>query len=121
MTFETFYRAKPNDTPGPTDWWLMAVLTYDSATLERIKEKSHISREAVILDASEIRSWFPQALKNALINSGDQRVRLPGPAYQANSFIKAPLNSGLFAVPFGSTCLLLQMDCCGPVTNQSVN
>jgi len=115
VTFETFYRAKPSRAPGPTDWSLMAVLTYDPAALQRIKEQGHQQKDPVMLDANEIRPWFPQAVKDTLVSSGNQGSRFASPAYQAKPFLKPPLNDGEFTVPDGSNYLFLQMDCCGPM------
>jgi hypothetical protein len=119
VTFETFYRAKPSRAPGPMDWSLMAVLTYDPAALERIKERARQQKDPVMLDSGEVRPWFPQTIKDALVSSSRQGSRFAGTAYKAKPFLKPPLNDGEFAVPDGSNYLFLQMDCCGPITELS--
>ncbi len=119
VIFETLYRAKPSRTPGPADWSLLAVLTYDQSALPRIEDKSHDQKDPVVIDVSEIRPWFPQALRDALVRSADQGYHLPGPAYQASKFLKVPLNDGTFTVLDSSGYLFLQMDCCGPLLNSS--
>lgn len=116
VTFETIYRTRPGGAPGPTDWSLIAILTYEPGALGRIKDKAPRQKDPVLLDPGEVRPWFPQVVKDALVSSGSKGLYLAGTAYKAKAFLKPPLNDGEFAVPGNSDYLFLQLDCCGPNT-----
>ena len=107
VLFQTFNRSNQR-VPGPTDWYLLALLTYDQSSASAITQKTKQS-EPMELDADEIPHWLPDSVKTSLIKT-PTGYRFPGQAYQAGSFAKSPLNDGEFVV--SGDYVFLRLDCC---------
>lgn len=110
-TWETLAISDPR-LPGPTDWYLMALLHYSEADLDSIARGAQPSSESAALTISEIRPWFPASLKSAFIPSGGETLRFNGQSYRANLFYKGSLHDGYFVVEPSQRAILLYLQCC---------
>ena len=110
-TWETLAMSDPQ-LPGPTDWYLMALLRYSKADLDSIARGAQPSNESAVLTTSEIRAWFPASLKSAFTPTGGGRLRFGGQSYRANVFYKGSLHDGYFVVEPSEKAILLYLQCC---------
>lgn len=97
----------PSTLPGPTDWALIAILTFDHQTVDNIIESSTISQQNRRPEIPEkYVELFPEELKNKLKpseNTGFFVTNQPG--YAPDIFAKSPLRHGYF-VRLGKTSSL---------------
>jgi hypothetical protein len=98
--------------PGPTDWYLMAVLRYKEPDLDALAKSSESTNTPPVLDSNELRPWFPQDLKAAWTAGPGGQFQLQGPAYKASAFYKGPLHDGYFAIVPKTDELFLYIQCC---------
>lgn len=96
---------------GPTDWYLMASLSYSGEQIAQITAQSKPATEPGLLDKNEIRPWFSPALKANWIDAG-AHLRSAASAYQATVFYKGTLHDGYFVAIPGSNEIFLYMQCC---------
>lgn len=83
------------DVPGPTDWYLTAVLTFSPKDMEEIvAEASRRERPRFRIAVKEI-DWFPdEAKKYASKEEGADDFKLEGQLYDPSAFVKPPLMGG---------------------------
>lgn len=93
--------------PGPTDWALIAILTFDNQTVDNIIESSTISQQNRRPEIPEkYVELFPENLKNKLNSSETPGFFVTNqPGYAPDIFTKSPLRHGYF-VRLGKTSSL---------------
>ena len=90
---------KPSLLPGPIDRSLIAVLTFDDRTLDKIIQKSVRSQQMnrPYIQDQLVFDWFPAELKKSLTPSetpGFFRINQDG--YEPDIFVKSPFLQGYF-------------------------
>lgn len=90
---------------GPSDWQLIALLTYDEAALSQLKERLAPQKTPSRLHVRPdfVREWFPQALRAHFQPDGATgNLIWQGARYQPTPFLKPPLGAGfvLIAEPY---------------------
>lgn len=97
--WQTVDITKPSSVPGPTDWSLIAVLTFNEQDLDSILRGSVRSQQMnrPYIQEKFVLAWFPLELKKSLASSetpGFWRINQDG--YEPDLFEKAPLLHGYF-------------------------
>ncbi|MCC3492738.1 MAG: hypothetical protein JGK03_26715 [Microcoleus sp. PH2017_25_DOB_D_A] len=105
VTWQTIDITKPSIVPGPSDWSLFAVVTFNEQEIDGIISKSVRSQQMnrPYLQNKFVLDWFSTELKNNLTPSetrGFMRINLNG--YEPDIFEKSPLQHGYF-VRIGKT------------------
>ena len=89
-------RGTPNSgIPGPTDWQLEALLTFDEDDAAHLTEEAKKSEKPRDIGSIEGIDWLPDEVRQsfeAAPNSSKYRVK--GDAYAAGAFAKPPLSQG---------------------------
>jgi hypothetical protein len=99
VVWQTMDITKQSLAPGPTDWLLIGVLTFNEQALENIMRESVRSQQMnrPYIQEQFVLDWFPLELKNSLTPSetpGFFRINQAG--YESDFFEKSPLRHGYF-------------------------
>lgn len=88
----------PNsDAPGPTDYAVIAVLRYDTATAADIASQlgAQSNGRDWYVDTNFVRPWFPDEVKASIVPDELSNLQLVNqPAYDPTLFAKPPLQQG---------------------------
>jgi hypothetical protein len=83
--------------PGPTDWYLEALLTFEPDDAESLAEEAKKSEKLRDIDSIEGIDWLPEeARQNFEAVPNTPKYKVKGEAYPADAFAKTPLLSGYF-------------------------
>jgi hypothetical protein len=96
------------DVPGPTDWALIAVLTFAEEDAEKLMAEAGKRRRPTSIGVEPL-GWFPPELKAQLVTAPGAKgpmVRVSGDAYDAADFAKPPLSAG-FLLRIGQSARFL--------------
>ncbi len=90
---------------GPSDWQLIALLTYDEAALSSLKARLAPQKTPSRLHVRPnfVREWFPEALQARFQpDAATGNLIWQGERYQPTPFLKPPLGAGfvLIAEPY---------------------
>jgi hypothetical protein len=82
--------------PGPTDWQLEAVLTFNQQQAERVLEQAKTStakpRDTGSFDNID---WLPVEIRQHFHqDTGTAKYKLTGEGYSPGTFVKSPLTQG---------------------------
>ena len=89
--------------PGPTDWQLEALLTFDEEQARGIIEKAKQVESPRDIGSLESVDWLPaDARQHFRPSAGDGKYKPVGEIYSASSFSKSPLSAG-YLVRLGQT------------------
>ncbi|HYD34509.1 MAG TPA: hypothetical protein VD999_00415 [Vitreimonas sp.] len=94
--------------PGPTDYAVTAVLSYEESTTPLIKGFQLKSQE-VYVSESLLESWVPLPVRKSFIRTQENYLKYEGQGYSAQPFLKSPLSSGWilfidnYIILFGAT------------------
>jgi hypothetical protein len=92
------------DVPGPTDWALVAVLSFAEGDAEKLMAEAGKRRRPTAIGVEPL-EWFPPELKAQLVSAPGAKgplSRVSGDAYDAADFAKPPLSAG-FLLRIGSS------------------
>lgn len=82
---------------GPDDWWLVAVLDYPAAVVERLFAAAPVTTPAGTPLGVMLPDWA-QARLGGLLQPGDGAARvLAVPRHAATAFARSPLSAGFMA------------------------
>ena len=84
----------PSSVPGPTDYYILAVLEYDQPTAPFAEQLSLASHPDVVVSADFLRSWMPAAVVDSFAETADGNRRFTGTAYAAGELLMSPLAAG---------------------------
>lgn len=88
----------PNsDAPGPTDYAVIAVLRYDTATAAEIASQlgAQSNGRDWYVDGNFVRPWFPDEVKASIVPDELSNLQMVNqPAYDPTLFAKPPLLQG---------------------------
>lgn len=94
--------------PGPSDYYLVAVLTYEPAVMRDMQATATAKSSPVQVSEDFFKSWYPQPVRDSFEPSS---LRLRAPAYEATAFAKSPWLMGYMFFPSDETlfvCLWTQ-------------
>ena len=99
---------EPGDTrlPGPSDAYLVAVLSYKPAVVNLIRAEVEERNSDVYVDASFLKAWYPQAAKSAFSTAETGFLVLSEPTYNPEPFTAAPWLHGYLFFPADETVFL---------------
>ena len=110
VLWETLNLSDPR-VPGPTDWYLMALLLYGDDEVNAITRAAGQTRDPAVLEPGQMRPWFPDRLKADWTTEAG-RYRFRGLTYRADSFYKGTLHDGYFVAAPNEREILLVLQCC---------
>jgi len=89
-------RGTPNSrVPGPTDWYLEALLTFDQDDAEKIAKEAKKLEKLRDIDSIEGVDWLPaETRQNLEAVPNTPKYKVKGEAYPADAFAKTPLLNG---------------------------
>jgi hypothetical protein len=93
--------------PGPKDYLLVAVLRYaDKETAEVVSAAAGLERPRA--GETEIRDWFPDAMKQRAIKNERGTLVIRGERLSAERFLRSPLlNGSLVRIPDSNDFVLM--------------
>ena len=94
---------------GPTDWVLMAVLTFNAQDTATLRQETAALEPlgSLKVEPGFLREWFPSDVTAAFVaEAGSELLTLALPRFEARIFAKAPLLSGYFLVTNEGTVFL---------------
>ena len=81
--------------PGPTDWYLEALLTFDQVDADHLTDEAKKSEKLRDIDSIEGVDWLPtEARQNFEAVPNSSKYKVKGDAYPADAFAKPPLSQG---------------------------
>jgi len=81
--------------PGPTDWHLEALLTFDTDDAEQVTDEAKKSEKPRDIGSIEGIDWLPSdAKQNFEADPNTSKYKVKGEAYAADAFAKPPLSQG---------------------------
>lgn len=81
--------------PGPTDWYLEALLTFDQDDAERVTDEAKKSEKPRDIGSIESIDWLPsEARENFEADPNSSKYKVKGEAHSAAAFAKPPLSQG---------------------------
>ena len=81
--------------PGPTDWYLEALLTFDQDDAEKLAQEAKKSEKLRDIGSIDDLDWLPsEARQNFEAEPNSSKYRVKGEAYPADAFAKTPLLNG---------------------------
>jgi hypothetical protein len=84
-----------SQVPGPTDWELEALLTFDQNDAERLADEARHSEKPRDIGSIDGIEWLPsEARSDFEAVPKSSRYRAKGESYVATSFAKPPLSQG---------------------------
>jgi len=89
--------------PGPTDWYLEALLTFDPDDVKRVADEAKTAEKPRDIGSIDGIDWLPSEVRqnfDAEPNSAKYKVK--GEVYAASAFAKPPLSQG-YLVRLGET------------------
>ena len=95
--------AANSSVPGPTDWQLEAVLTFDQAHAQQLIEQAKKSESPRDIGSLETVDWLPTETQQYFHQDvGSSKYKPAGEIYSASPFVKSPLTQG-YLVRLGDT------------------
>lgn len=93
--------------PGPTDAYLVAVLTYTPSVIHEIRSATSDHKSDIYVDTSFIEAWYPQSVKSAFIPEEETGLlMLDRPSYDPEPFTTSPWLTGYLFFPDNETVFL---------------
>lgn len=99
VMWQTKQIGMPSMAPGPDDYALVAVITFEKQTVENLIKKTPNNQKIneVKIRKKFVSNWFPQALKDSLKPSDTaDYVEINQTAYEAHAFSKSSFSDGYF-------------------------
>jgi len=84
--------------PGPTDFYVVAVLTYDWVAPDLATYLQLQPRDTVYAEAQLLESWMPAVIRSHFTVTPEGYLRFDGPAYKAEGVLKSPLSYGYILI-----------------------
>lgn len=84
--------------PGPTDYVVVAVLTYDEPVEEAIASLGLEPRANITVGETLTEAWLPAALAEHIVATPEGYLRFEGAAYDAGPVLGSPLTAGYILV-----------------------
>jgi hypothetical protein len=89
--------ASDSGLPGPTDWYLEALLTFEPEDADHLTKEAKKSEKVRDIDSVEGVDWLPvEARQNFEPGPNRSKYKVKGDAYPAGAFAKTPLLNGYF-------------------------
>lgn len=83
-----------SNLPSPTDYYIVALLTYSQSEQDKIEHISLIKRGEVYVEDSFIEDWMPSKIQDAFVRTSEGYLKFDGTAYDIGEIARSPLSSG---------------------------
>lgn len=99
---QAYWQAYPKGAPGselgPSDWELVAILTFDEQSLEQVADQlvEQTHPDELFVGPDFVKDWFPDSIKQLFVQDDlfEGTLRLEGVRYSASQFTLPPLQDG---------------------------
>lgn len=97
---------------GPTDFSLVAVLTYDEATMDQLRAQLETTEPlgAMRVEENFFKAWYPDSIRNSFTReAGSDEWVLQGSQYPPDLFAKQSLINGFFFITEEGRSIFLRL------------